>query len=186
VQCVAGSAVVAVRALGPGEARSSGHQGELLTHSLTHSLTHHLTHSLSHSLTTSPPHYLTHLLTHYLTHLLTYSLTHSLTHSLTPNKQAVHQIKNAKILKCEHQGKPYSLSLYCEGKKAPLYIDCGKEKNRSEWSDALVKAAVSHEMMERRAASVRAHMSTLGIPLDTELTPRLVSRAYKKLCLKVL
>lgn len=98
--------------------------------------------------------------------------------------KGVLHIKNSTARKCEHQGKPHSLSLLCEGKKAPIYFDCGKAKNQDEWHAALVKGAKSHEVANRRALTMIEHASTLGIPPDTELTPRIVSRAYRRLCLK--
>jgi len=98
--------------------------------------------------------------------------------------KAVHHIKNSTTKKCEHHGKPHSLSLLCEGKKAPIFIDCGKAKNQDEWHGALVKAGRSHEVANKRVAMMKEHAATLGIPPETELTPRVVSRTYRRLCLK--
>lgn len=64
-------------------------------------------------------------------------------------------------------------------------MDCSTAKNQVDWVGALVKAAKRHELLETRAAATKEQAAMLGISPDTVLTVRVVSKAYRKLCLKV-
>jgi hypothetical protein len=88
----------------------------------------------------------------YISHILMCTHIYTRLPLLLSLPQSVSHIKNAETTKCEHAGKVFSLSLLCEGKKAPLFIDCGKTRNQSDWFGALKQAAVTHEVQRKRAA----------------------------------
>ena len=55
-----------------------------------------------------------------------------------PSEQGVLFVRNCEVSKCEHAGKAFSLSLLLDGKKTPVYADCGKGDNQADWVRALI------------------------------------------------
>ncbi len=102
--------------------------------------------------------------------------------------QSVLFLKNAEIAKGSYHNKPNSISLKCEGKKALEYLifDSTQQQQQLEWFKALEKAVIWHEEERKRLNAPLQYRTTLGIPLEAKLTQNMISKAFRKLSLKVL
>jgi hypothetical protein len=102
------------------------------------------------------------------------------------NIQGVLFIQNAEVSKAIHQGRNYCISIKCENKKSYEYVDCETNQNQSDWYKAMTKAKSWHLEERRRIETPMHNRSVLGIPSEIKLTQQIITKAYRKLCLKVL
>ena len=79
----------------------------------------------------------------------------------------------------------YVISIKCEGKKSIEYLILESIQSQSEWYKALEKAIVWHEDEKKRLTLPLQYKVCLGINSEEKLTQNIITRAYRKLCLKV-
>lgn len=70
--------------------------------------------------------------------------------------------------------------------KPTLYLDCSNDSSCTNWFRAFEKARKSHEEEMKRKIAPKEYMKTLGIDPGTQLSQKAITRAYRKLSLKVL
>lgn len=99
--------------------------------------------------------------------------------------QGVLFIQNADISKAIHQGRSHCISIRCENKKSYDFMDCETNQNQSEWYKALIKAKTWHLEERKRLEAPMQNRSILSIPVETKLSQKIITKAYRKLCLKV-
>jgi hypothetical protein len=99
--------------------------------------------------------------------------------------QGVLFIQNAQISKIIYEGKTMAISIKCEGRKKTEYIALEANQTHLDWYKALEKASKWHEEERKRAAAPLTYRNILDIAPDTKLSQSIISRAYRKLCLKV-
>lgn len=102
------------------------------------------------------------------------------------NIQGVLFLHNSEVSKSIHQGRNHCISIKCENKKSYDYIDCETSQNQSDWYKAMTKAKSWHVEERRRIEAPMQNRAILGIPADVNLTQNIITKAYRKLCLKVL
>lgn len=79
----------------------------------------------------------------------------------------------------------YVISIKCEGKKSIEYLITESIQQQTEWYKALEKSRILHEEERKRLNAPIQYRNLLGISQDEKLTQNVITRAYRKLCLKV-
>lgn len=66
-----------------------------------------------------------------------------------------------------------------------MYFDCGNDTNAGNWFKALVKASKIHEEQAKRISLHAEYRKRLNFEPDEVLTPKAITKAYRKVSLKV-
>lgn len=93
-------------------------------------------------------------------------------------------VKNAGLLSVVHETRPNVIRIKPDGRKAYEYIDCEKAQGRTTWYQCLLRATKLHEAQISRNKEMEQCARLLGIDSTVKLSQRVVSRAYRKICLK--
>lgn len=99
--------------------------------------------------------------------------------------QGTIQLKNCELVTMVHETRPHAIRIKPEGPKKNEYIDCEKAADQRTWFQCLVRASKLHEAVLGRNNEVLKYTNLLGIDRSVKLSQRVVSRAYRKICLKV-
>lgn len=94
-------------------------------------------------------------------------------------------LKNADILSMVHETRPHVIRIKPEGRKGYEYIDCERAADQTTWLQCLMRATAIHDAHISRSKEVMRFASLLGIDPSVKLSQRVVARAYRKMCLKV-
>ena len=101
------------------------------------------------------------------------------------NIQGVIFVQNADVQKAIHQGRSHCISIKCEHKNYFEFIDCETIQTQNDWYKALFKAKTWHIEERKRIEAPMLNRITLGIPAEIKLSQQIITKAYRKLCLKV-
>jgi hypothetical protein len=94
-------------------------------------------------------------------------------------------IQNCELKKCIYQSKQYCIAITLKDKKSITYIDCMNDANLTNWYRAFEKASKLHEEVAKRHRLPLEHRKCLGLDPNIELTQKAITKAYRKLSLKV-
>jgi hypothetical protein len=91
-------------------------------------------------------------------------------------------VKDATITKFSDVNIKHGIAVKAASK---VKFECGDANTCSSWYNALVRATKIHIEEEQRFVAMEKYCSLLNIdPNDTDLSTRMISKAYRKLCLK--